>query len=100
MSVHCPLSAGDWTYGVARFETSFVIYSLSVLWKGFVVDLKSDAYHIHTPIARNGNDSVQRSKVNPHYTHDCELLIRLPPTICETAVKSEQNRKSQSGRES
>lgn len=57
------------TYGVARFETSFVICPPSVFPQ--VDERKKGTYDVDSTVPSDGNDGIDRSEV---YTDDCRKI--------------------------
>jgi hypothetical protein len=56
------------SYGVARLETSFVIWDNISMWDWRHI-WKCYTYHIDAAISRHSNNCVKRTKVNTHYRH-------------------------------
>ena len=62
-------------YGVARFETSFVICSIVSSVSAFPGQQQvGQTYDIDTPIPRDRNHGVERTQINPHYTHCADVF--------------------------
>jgi hypothetical protein len=63
------------TDGVARLETSLVIWRCTISERTLNVIIQSSTYHIHAAISGYSYDGIEHTKIYPDYGHFCSVLV-------------------------